>query len=168
MFTQPHFEVADDERWQACELEALESVVLVGLVLFLRGTVELGQEAGEGYLRDDVLPRLVRVQGWRWQVTGQVQPLDLLQVSWMGTGLKECVLEDTRHVSGICYTLLIFSSTQSYTHLSLSLSLSPPLFIFVFCFCSSLFSFSESLLLLLLFLVLFVCLIFFSFTKITF
>ena len=88
LLTQPHLEATDDERRQASELEALESVVLVGLVLLLRRAVELGQQAGKGHLGDDVLPRLVRVQGWGWQVTRQVQPLDLFQVSWTGMELK--------------------------------------------------------------------------------
>ena len=74
---EAHLEVADDEGREAGELEAFESVVLVRLVLFLRGAIELGQEAGKGHLGDDVLPRLVRVQGWGRQVARQVQPLDL-------------------------------------------------------------------------------------------
>ena len=88
LLTQPHLEVTDDERRQASQLEALKSVVLVGLVLLLRGAIELGQEASERHLGDDVLPCLVRVQGWGWQVTRQVQPLDLFQVSWTGMELK--------------------------------------------------------------------------------
>ena len=101
MFTQPHLEVADNERRQASELEALESVVLVGLVLLLRGAVELGQETGKGHLGDDILPRLVRVQGWGRQVTRQVQPLDLFQVSWTGMELKGADCSRNMQTTGV-------------------------------------------------------------------
>ena len=62
------------------DLEALQGRVLVSLVLLLTDAVELVEDAEDGHLRDDVLLRVIGVEGWRGEVTGQVHEGYLLHL----------------------------------------------------------------------------------------
>ena len=62
------------------DLESLQRRVLVRLVFLLARSVELVEDGKDWNLRDDVLLRVVRVEGRGWQVARQVHERNLLHL----------------------------------------------------------------------------------------